>query len=356
MGLLWGRKAQEDAPHHHHMHHEHGHDHVHLHGTMDWSQILERGDSIARMAYLGLGVNFFLCVLKGFAGLALDSSSLMAEASHSASDTISDFATLLCLHKAKQKPTEKYPFGYAKMETIGSLFISVTLLAGSLGIGMHAFARISDTVPSTALWSHQIHSFISGISSGHSHTHKHKSTDPLALAFVLLNIIGKEILFRITMAKAKETRSSVLAASAQHQRVESMGSIMTFLAITGTWLGAAWLDPLGGMVQAVYNFREAWRLLMSAVNHLCDGSAGPEHVQSVRVQLDQLLDYMKERGEGPMFSWSQLAVIPNGPFMTAYITLTFPPHTALEQVLTIEAMIEKRLQAHIPMVCMFESL
>ena len=92
------------------MGHKHRHSaESHLKHTIDWAQVGHGNQAVAQMAYLCLGVNVILSIAKGVAGYGWSSSTLLADAVHALSDTISDLATILCLYKANSYPRHDTP-------------------------------------------------------------------------------------------------------------------------------------------------------------------------------------------------------------------------------------------------------
>ena len=86
------------------------------------------------------------------------------------------------------------------------------------------------------------------------------------------------------MRVAKERKSSVLASNAIHHRVDSLTSIVALLAIGGSHVfnGAAWLDPVGGLLVAVMVIQAGYGNTVSAVYELCDAAVGDDIKASVK--------------------------------------------------------------------------
>jgi len=332
------------------MGHKHRHSsEPHLHSTIDWAQVGHGNQTVAQVAYLCLCVNVVLSIAKGVAGYGWSSSSLLADAVHSASDTISDLATILCLYKAKQLPTARYPLGYGKMETLGSFLISCMLLSGSMSIGVHALVQMLERLASVIPWLEQVRVLLYHIpeTPAHVHTHEHGPalTDSRAILFVIVTLIIKEMLYRAMRTTGQKTRSTMLEASAQHQRSESSASIMSLLALSGSWAGYSWLDPLGGMARALYNGLDAWHLLVRSLERLCDCSADPDVVQAIEAALASASAQAKESERRLAFTWSDLAVVPSGPFLVVYVTLYFEPHVALQDAVATDEWVGERVRA-----------
>lgn len=85
----------------------------------------------------------------------MNSASLLAEAGHSLSDLLGvslvknrwcsvltrpqDFVTLATWRISRKSPTDAFPWGYSKFETFGTLTVSVILVGGAVGIGLHSY-------------------------------------------------------------------------------------------------------------------------------------------------------------------------------------------------------------------------
>ena len=169
---------------------------------------------------------------------------------------LGDFVTLFCWRISRGHATEKYPYGFAKFETLGTTAVSLLLISGAIGIGFHSCLLLMAALKETAstLPPGVIQQVLQAITSialhvpvlGHSHTHVH-ALDPNAAWFAGVGIIVKEWLYRITKKVADEERSPVLHANALHHRSDAYSSVVAFVAIIGTWAFPKLpLDPIGG--------------------------------------------------------------------------------------------------------------
>jgi hypothetical protein len=143
-----GLKSTSEHAHDHDSHDHHGHSHglfhshAHEHSPESADALvsaLTRNDRGSRITLLGLGSNVLLTALKGVAGYAMNSASLIAEAGHSFSDMGADFVTLACWKVSRREPTRAYPYGYGKFETIGTLSVSLILVVAGIGIALHSY-------------------------------------------------------------------------------------------------------------------------------------------------------------------------------------------------------------------------
>jgi divalent metal cation (Fe/Co/Zn/Cd) transporter len=92
----------------------------------------------------------------------MNSASLLAEAGHSLSDllgvciyvsgfelsirsliaihsVVQDFVTLATWKISRRPPSPDYPWGFGKYETVGTLGVSLILVGGAIGIGLHSY-------------------------------------------------------------------------------------------------------------------------------------------------------------------------------------------------------------------------
>ena len=125
--------ARQHSGHSHqqHHHHHHHHDNTYLVST-------NKKDAGVRITRNGLYVNFCMAICKGLGGYFLNSQSLVADAFHSLTDLVSDFLTLATVSWSLKPPTPRFPGGYGKIESLGSLGVSSLLLAGGIGLGWHS--------------------------------------------------------------------------------------------------------------------------------------------------------------------------------------------------------------------------
>ncbi|KAF8806412.1 mitochondrial iron ion transporter [Phlegmacium glaucopus] len=281
---------------HSHIHgedeHTHGHDPEQILAALKGS-----GDRGSRITLIGLFSNVVLTSAKGFAGWYMHSASLLADAGHSLSDLLGDFVTLFCWRLSRKPPSERYPYGFAKFETLGTTTISILLIGGALGVGFHSYHLLIVTLSETAvnLPPGPLQEILQLVTSttplpkiGHGHVH---AVDPNAAWFAAVSVLTKEWLYRITKIVADEEKSPVLLANAIHHRSDAYSSIVAFFAILGTWLFPAFpLDPIGGLLVSIIILRQGFELLKGAWADLTDASVSPRTRQSLTKILEPLVD------------------------------------------------------------------
>ncbi|KAJ7647270.1 CDF-like metal transporter [Roridomyces roridus] len=301
--------------------HDHGHNHGHSHSIFSshthdssassataeklMSAFQGRGsDRGTQITLVGLVANIALTAIKGAAGYFTHSAALIADAGHSLSDLLGDGVTLVCWRLSRKPPSEAYPFGFAKFETLGTTTVALFLVGGALGLGFHSYHLLLSTLSETAsnLPAGPIQELLTNVTSaaptapslghahGHSHSHGHDVLNPNALWFAALGVIAKEWLYRITKSVADQENSSVLLANAIHHRSDAYSSLVMFFAILGTWwFPALPLDPLGGMIVSAVIMKQSVDLLYGVYGDLTDAGIPRETRRSLKQTLDPLL-------------------------------------------------------------------
>ena len=227
--------AKADAhAHSHGLFHSHSHAHSHAtEGSLEEADALlaalkGRGDRGSNITLVGLFSNVGLCAAKGLGGVYLNSAALLADAAHSLSDMFADLVTLFCWKMSQKPPSASHPLGYGKYETMGSLGVSLVLVAGAVGIGFHSYGLLLEalqpTLQNAPAALQALGHFTGSIAHAGSALHEHggdKGTgvdaggllDPNAMWFALISVVIKEWLYWATLRIAREENSSVLEVS-----------------------------------------------------------------------------------------------------------------------------------------------
>ncbi|KAF7554829.1 hypothetical protein G7046_g6695 [Stylonectria norvegica] len=263
-------------------HHHHHHDNAFLTSS-------NKNDPGVRITRIGLVCNLGMAVAKFAGGWAFNSKAMTADAWHSITDLASDVLTLATVSWSLKPPTDRFPMGFGKIESLGSLGVSGMLLAGGMYMGWESgISLYGHFYPEMAgdMIGHAAH--------GHSHSHGAMALGIPSMHAAWLaggTILVKEWLYHATMKVARERKSSVLASNAIHHRVDSLTGFVTLAAIVGANVmeNAAWLDPTGGLLISVMVIQAGWGNTMAALNELADKSIDAEVKASVRKQAQKAL-------------------------------------------------------------------
>ncbi|GAB7358597.1 hypothetical protein MBLNU230_g2657t1 [Neophaeotheca triangularis] len=290
-------QARAHAGHSHGHHHHHHHDNTYLTSK-------NKSDPGVRITRIGLYVNLGMAIAKGAGGYVFNSQALTADALHALTDLVSDITTLATISYSLKSPTERFPQGYGKIESLGALGVSTLLLMGGIGIGVQALTALAMQF---APWLADLLSHLSFLGHSHSHGHDHSHgvegfTGPDINAAWLAggSIIVKEWLYRRTNKIAQEKRSSVLASNAYHHRVDSLTAFVALTTILASKFleGAAWLDPVGGLMISGMIVQAGWGNTRAALLELADVGMDEDIRENVRKVTEGIVGKRAASGNG----------------------------------------------------------
>ncbi|GJJ06574.1 hypothetical protein Clacol_000767 [Clathrus columnatus] len=335
------------------------HDHNHEHPRPDAEKFIETlkggGDRGSRITLIGLFANIALTAAKGTAGWFFHSAALLAEAGHSLSDLLGDLATLFYWKISRRPNSARYPYGYGKYETLGTVSVSLFLVGGALGIGFHSYNLLLEALYPTIQTlspglAHDIIQTIvqstSHIASHGEHLHDHEhALDPNAAWFAAISVIAKEWLYRATKKVADDENSGVLMANAIHHRSDAWSSLVALVAIVGTWLVPGLpLDPLGGLVVSFVILGQGMGLLRGGFDQLMDRGISEKTRMSIVRQLNPLFN-----PSSPSLQLKHLTAIRDvravrsGAHMFVDLVAILPPQTTMVEAYFVQEQINKRL-------------
>lgn len=198
-----------------------------------------------RATLIGAVVNLVLSVTKVLGGLIGQSQALIADGVHSLSDLLSDALVLLASRWGSLEADHNHPYGHARIETLATLGVGLLLLVIGAGFMIDSVSRLLN--PERLL-----------------------APGWLAFGIAAVSVLGKEALFRYTVAVARRTDSALLRANAWHHRSDALSSIVVIIGIGGALAGLLWLDAVAAAIVAIMLGWVGWRLLGEAAAELVD--------------------------------------------------------------------------------------
>ncbi|MGD9873690.1 MAG: cation diffusion facilitator family transporter [Kiritimatiellia bacterium] len=221
-------------------------------------KVLDASAETRRVTWIGLIINIGLSALKFVVGFIGHSQAMVADAAHSFSDLVTDFAVLLGLRFWSAPADDSHPYGHQRIETIVTTLIGAALFAVGAGIGYHALATVRDP-----------------------HI---ESPGKIALLGALFSIILKEWLYRWTVAVGQRIKSSAVIANAWHHRSDALSSIPALIAIGLAVLHPklAFVDHIGALIVSLFIIKVSWNIVSPALNDLTDRAASNRECEEIR--------------------------------------------------------------------------
>ncbi|MCX7828943.1 MAG: cation diffusion facilitator family transporter [Thermanaerothrix sp.] len=221
-----------------------------------------RGTKEERVSWVGLWLNGFLVVAKYGAGFLGNSAAMVADATHSMSDLITDLLAVVGF-RLSAKPSDRcHAYGHGRAETLLEGLCGISLMAAGLFILKGGLGGIWEAVNG-------------------------RFPSPpkgFAAAAALLSVVSKEWLYRYTMDWAKELKSFALRAKALDHRSDALSSVGTLAGIGGAWLmGGRFsvLDPLAATAVSFFIIRAAIPIMGRSLGELMEGSLPEEDLRRI---------------------------------------------------------------------------
>ena len=211
--------------------------------------------------------NVFLSLIKIVSGIIGNSTAMIADGIHSASDIITSVGVLIG-NKISSKPGDReHNYGHDKAETLVSFLLSIMLIVVSLSIGLEGVKKLFN---------------IDAI----------KVPTLMPLIVYIISILIKEYQYRITIKVAKEINSPSLKADAWHHRSDALSSIAAFIGIGGAMIGFKPLEPIATVIVALIVCKVAIDIFKDAMNELMDVSISEEQEKQI-LECSEVTDGVK---------------------------------------------------------------
>ena len=215
-----------------------------------------RYDESNKITIISILLNIVLTILKIIAGVIGNSTAIIADGLHSASDIITSIGILIG-NKISRKPRdEEHQYGHEKAESIVSFILSAVLIIVAIKIGYDGVIDLFNI-----------------------NTLEIPSVLPLIVSVISIGV--KEYQYQITIRVAKKINSSSLKADAWHHRSDALSSIAAFIGIGGAMLGFKVLDPIASIIVAVVVVKVGVDILKSSCGELMDSSISKKDIDQI---------------------------------------------------------------------------
>ncbi|MEE9275108.1 MAG: cation diffusion facilitator family transporter, partial [bacterium] len=224
--------------------------------------IRRRADQGKRVTWLGVWVNAILVAAKAAGGILGGSQALLADALHSLSDLASDAAVLFALRFSGQPADQSHPYGHGRMETAAAFFVGLILLLA----GVFLLYRVAGD-----LWIPRPYQL-----------------NFLALPFIVLAVLLKEVLYRVTFRVGRRTANLALLANAWHHRSDAFSSIATLAGVALALFGYWQADAVAAAAVAGLVIWAGLRVGREALDVLVDAAPPEEMLERIRGAIKEV--------------------------------------------------------------------
>jgi len=181
-----------------------------------------RVDTVQRTLFIALIGNFLSFTIKIFFGFLANSIAMIADAVHSAFDSLSSIIGLYGNKVSLKPPDLEHPYGHRKFEQIAAVAITIMMFVACFNIVHEAIERaIANIVPNITLYA---------------------VTSMIASMIISLSISIYER--RI----GKITGSVILKADAFHTFTDVLASVVVIVGFIGIRMGIGYADPFAAAI------------------------------------------------------------------------------------------------------------
>ena len=206
-----------------------------------------RVKEIKRASLIAITGNALLAVLKVVIGLLAGSLAVVADGIDSMEDIITSSIALITANLLLKPPSKKYPYGYAKAETIATRLLSLIIFAAGIQLAIISVQKI-----------------IKGT----------QAELPLKIAIyvTVISIIGKAFLSYHQFKIGNRINSDMLRANAKNMQNDILISLSVLIGLTFTYLlKMPVVDSIAALIVSAWIIKVAVQIFLKTNIELMDG-------------------------------------------------------------------------------------
>ena len=228
-------------------------------GSLQQSSPVDFKKTAVKVSNVSIVSNIILSAMKLFAGIIANSTAMVSDAIHSASDVFASFIVIIGVRISTKESDADHQYGHERFESVAALLLSIVLGATGVFIGKGAI----ETLVSGEYMNLQMPGM-------------------LALIAAIVSIVCKEAMYWYTRHYAKLVDSGALMAEAWHHRSDALSSVGSLIGIIGSRMGLAWFDPAASIVICLFILKAAIDIFKDAINKMVDHACDESVVNELR--------------------------------------------------------------------------
>jgi len=269
-------------------------------------QLLGKG---ARAAKVSTCVTIMLTGIKAAVGLLSGSVALLADAVHSLSDIFTSLAVWLGMKLSQRRPSEKFSYGFYRVETLAFLVVSIVVGVTGVQILLASLNRILNPFP--------------------------VAFPSATLSVAAVSALVSYLLYRYKSQIGDETNSQALQGEAKHSLVDVSSSAFVFVGILVHHFGFPWAEGIVGLLIGLLTIRLSLGMGRDAVLVLLDACLKPELISQIKKIAAQVTGV---RGV------HEIKVRRSGPFIFAEMHIEVDRTMRIDEADVVSSTIEERIR------------
>lgn len=198
----------------------------------------------------GIVVNFLLAAIKFIAGILSGSVAAVADAANNLSDAGGSFISLLSVRLSSRRETENNPFGFGRMEYLGTLGVGLLILF--MGVELFKSGISSIIHPEAVIFS------------------------VFTLVMLCVSLLGKLWLYFIYRKIALPIHSSTLMAAAKDSLSDCISTLAVIISMLSSHFFGLKIDGIIGLLVSLLVLKAGWDVLSETVTQLLGGKPDKE--------------------------------------------------------------------------------
>jgi cation diffusion facilitator family transporter len=274
---------------------------------------LTRQNAVTRVLFRVLILNLVVAGAKLIFGYSTGAVSIISDGFHSLTDSASNVMGLVGVRASRKPPDDDHPYGHRKYETLAAAGIFVFLLFVVVEVTRSALNRLAGgAAPQVTAMSFAV------------------MLITLAINLLVVHYEGRE---------GRLLNSEMLLADAMHTQSDVLTSCAVLISIGAVKLGYPVLDPIGGLVIAVFIARTGWQIARETSRVLSDRVVlAEEEIRRVVMDTPQIVGCHHIRSRGTA----------DHTFLDLHVW--YPPEMPLHEAHRLSHIVKDRLMSTFPQI------
>jgi len=274
---------------------------------------LTRQNAVTRVLFRVLILNLAVAGAKLIFGYSTGAVSIISDGFHSLTDSASNVMGLVGVRASRKPPDDDHPYGHRKYETLAAAGIFVFLLFVVVEVTRSALNRLAGGAA--------------------------PQVTAMSFAVMLITLAINLLVVRYEGREGRLLNSEMLLADAMHTQSDVLTSCAVLISIGAVKLGYPALDPIGGLVIAVFIARTGWQIARETSQVLSDRVVlAEEEIRRVVMDTPQVVGCHHIRSRGTA----------DHTFLDLHVW--YPPEMPLHEAHRLSHIVKDRLMSTFPQI------
>ncbi len=270
---------------------------------------LKKAERTAGIATITL---LLLALVEAIVGFLSGAIILVVDAFHNATDSLTNFASWFGLKISQKRPTEKFPYGYYKAESLATLFVSGFILYAAFELLLEGYSKIF---------------MLSEINMPFQ-----------AMCMALISLIVSYLMANYMKKVGKEINSQLLIANSQERAIHVFSSIIIFIAILSTFYRIPYVEGIITMIFSLLIFKAGILIVKDSIFALMDVSPSKDIENKVKKIISSIAG---------VEDFKNLRLRKSGPFIFGEVTVKIRKHVNVKRAHEIADSIENKIKKEV---------